>query len=121
MVNTDMKLKEIFTSTKLTKKQMILKAEEMLSDEISINPLNTELYFKLAIVVLEEPEVDFVQSMECMKKVLSYDKRNKEAIIFLSWIQYYYRGDIESSTHILLNNLLSDIKVDSLKNNVFSF
>lgn len=114
MDNTDFILKEIFTSTTLTKKQKILTAEKMLTEKIAIDTLNLELYFKLAVVVLEEPEIDFIKSIECMEKVLSYDKLNKEAIIFLSWIQYFYRGDVNSSTLILLDNLLEDIKIDSL-------
>lgn len=114
MDNTDLILKEIFTSTLLTKKQKILKAEEMLTEKIAIDTFNLELYFKLAVVVLEEPEIDFIKSIECMEKVLSYDKMNKEAIIFLSWIQYFYRGYVNSSALILLDNLLNDVKIDSL-------
>lgn len=114
MDNTDLILKEIFTSTLLTKKQKILKAEEMLTEKIAIDTFNLELYFKLAVVVLEEPEIDFIKSIECMEKVLSYDKMNKEAIIFLSWIQYFYRGYVNSSALILLDNLLNDAKIDSL-------
>lgn len=114
MDNTDLMLKEIFTSSILTKKQKILTAEEMLTEKIAADTLDLELYFKLAVVLLEEPEVDFIKSIECMEKVLSYDKLNKEAIIFLSWIQYFYRGDVNPSTLILLESLLDDIKIDSL-------
>lgn len=114
MDNTNLILKEIFTSTMLTKKQKILKAEEMLDEKIAADALNLDFYFKLAVVVLEEPEIDFIKSIECMEKVLSYDQMNKEAIIFLSWIQYFYRGDIHSSTLISLDNLLDYTEIDSL-------
>lgn len=114
MDNIDLILKEIFTSTLLTKIQKISKAEEMLTKKIATDVFNLDLYFKLAVVVLEEPEVDFIKSIECMEKVLSYDPLNKEAIIFLSWIQYFYRGDVNSSTLILLDDLLDEPKIDSL-------
>lgn len=68
MDNFDLKLKEIFTSTMLTKSQKISHAEKMLTEKIGQETTNSELYFKLAVVVLEEPEVDFIKSIKCMKK-----------------------------------------------------
>lgn len=114
MDNTDIILKEIFTSDILTKRQKILKSEKKITEKLNTNTTDLELYFKLAAVVLEEPEVDFIKSMECMEEVLTFDKTNKEAIIFLSWLQYFYRGYVNSDTLILLDNLLKDIEIDPL-------
>ncbi|MEK4029286.1 hypothetical protein MKZ02_12195 [Pseudobacillus sp. FSL P4-0506] len=114
MDNFDLKLKEIFTSTMLTKSQKISHAEKMLTEKIGQETTNSELYFKLAVVVLEEPEVDFIKSIKCMKKILHYDKTNTEAAIFLSWLQYFHQGYIHPSTLILLDNLLENAEMDSL-------
>ncbi|MCG7336723.1 hypothetical protein MHZ95_15760 [Sporosarcina sp. ACRSM] len=114
MNNIDLTLKEIFMSTTLTKLQKILHAEKILTEKLDIETTNTELYFQLAVVVLEEPEVDFIQSIECTEKILTYDKTNIEAAIFLSWLQYFNRGYVNSSTLMVLDNLLTNVEMDSL-------
>lgn len=114
MDNTDLLLHEIFTSTTLTKRQKIFNAEEILTKKLEVAHPNLEDYFQLAVVVLEEPEVDFIKSIECMEKVLAYDKTNKDAAIFLSWLQYFNRGYVNSDTIAILNNLLKDVEIDPL-------
>lgn len=121
MDNMDLKLKEIFTSTTLTKVEKILEAERILTDKLDVETTNSVLYFKLAVVVLEEPEVDFIQSIECMEKILSYDKTNIEAAIFLSWLQYFYRGYVNSGTITLLDSLLESVEMDSLSRSLIYF
>ncbi|MFC5588014.1 tetratricopeptide repeat protein [Sporosarcina soli] len=114
MNNIDLTLKEIFTSTSLTKSQKVLHAEKMLTEQLDIETTHPELYFKLAVVVLEEPEVDFLQSIECMEKILTYDKTNIEAAIYLSWLQYLNRGYVNASTLTVLDKLLANVEMDSL-------
>ncbi|OEH91064.1 tetratricopeptide repeat protein [Bacillus solimangrovi] len=110
-------LDKIYTSQQFTTRQKILKAEELLDRQLVLEPQNTDLWFELASVVLEVPEVDFWKSLECMRQVLSYDPKNSEALLFLAFIHYLHRGYVDSNTENLLDKCLeseNDTQIKSL-------
>lgn len=114
MNNLEKLLKEVFNSTSLSRAEKISKAENILLQKLKENPLDEDIYFKLAVIVLEEPEVDFIKSMEYMKTVLSFNANNAEAALFLSWIQYFHRGYTELDTINLLDTYIADNEQNSL-------
>lgn len=96
-------LQEIYSSTSLSPNDKIIASENYLEELLKHDPQNTTLWFTLAVHVLEVPEVDYRKSIHCMERILSYDQRNIEAVLFLACIQYLHQGYIEDSVDKLLD------------------
>lgn len=110
----EQKLKDIYGSTILSKSEKISRSESILLKLVEEEPSNTDIYFKLAVIVLEEPEEDFVTSIEYIKKILSINEDSADAALFLSWVQYYHRGYTDLDTIDLLDRLIDNIEIDSI-------
>ena len=63
--------------------------EELLGIQLKKCPRDIELWFKLAIVELIPPLADYYKSLDCLNKVLEYDKNNPYALLLQAYMLGY--------------------------------
>lgn len=93
------------------------KAEEIIEKKLENDKNNTDLWISLAVTELCVPLVDYVKSIECIKRIFDMDKNNITAIILECCINYFHLGGIDKKVFnklklININNkeILSVIK-----------
>lgn len=79
------------------------KAEEIIERRIKNDNRNIKLWFKLAVIELTVPLVDYIKSLECVNKILDIDKNNVLAVILECCIHHYHLGGINEDLFNKLN------------------
>lgn len=68
----------------------LLKIENSLEEYLELNPNDTQLWFKLSLVVYRLH--DDLKAIECLKSILKYDPNNDYAIIMLAYMSDIVSG-----------------------------
>jgi len=83
----------------------VLKAEELIEEELKIDENNIELWLKLSVTELCVPLVDYVKSLDCIEHVYEIDKNNIYALIMECCVYQFHLGGIDEQLFSKLNNI----------------
>lgn len=83
----------------------VLKAEELIEDDLKDDENNIELWLKLSVTELCVPIVDYVKSLDCIEHIYETDKNNIYALIMECCIYQFHLGGIDEQLYSKLNNI----------------
>lgn len=88
----------------------VMKAEELIEEELKKDLYNKDLWLKLSITELCVPLVDYEKSLECIAKIYAIDKNNIYALIIECCVYYFHLGGVDERLFSKLNSINEDNK-----------
>lgn len=89
---------------KAIKENDICIVESIIKQELSKNPKNITLLFKLCLTELQFPFEDYVSALECIENIYTLSPNNIDALILESGIKWHSFGYIEKELFDRLGN-----------------
>ena len=83
----------------------VLKAEELIEEDLKNNQNDIELWLKLSVTELCVPIVDYTKSLDCIKRIYKIDKDNLYALIMECCIYQFHLGAINEQLYSRLNKI----------------
>ncbi|MFA6066015.1 MAG: hypothetical protein WC707_02420 [Candidatus Babeliaceae bacterium] len=77
------------------------KAEKIIENYLKDNQHDTDMWFNLALVVNKTPLADFLETIDCVKMILSYDPQNAYAALLLTAMKKHHMAVDDECLKIL--------------------
>ncbi|MCX5925488.1 MAG: hypothetical protein NT124_04330 [Candidatus Dependentiae bacterium] len=88
----------------------IERAQQLLMDHLIVHPQDTDAWLLLMCLECNPPLYDQYRIIHYAQHVLSYDPSNAYALLFWSYADHYFMGDLDDDLHEKLSMAHSDNK-----------